>query len=359
MSTAITGSLGDIGPMKSTILTRRPGDSGNSGRSWGTEMRNILLIVILAAMATGCSVRRFAMNRVADALAKGGSTFESDDDLELVGDALPFGLKVYESLLAENPRHRGLLLAACQGFASYSYVSIHEKADRVAEEDLRQAMPMHARARRLYLRALGYCGRSFDAAYQGLTARLASDPRSAVALMRKKEEVANLYWTAVALGLAISVSKNDTGMLARVPEVEALIGRALELDEGWKDGTLHEFQVTFAGAKPRGSDYAAIDKHYRRAIDLSQGRRAGVHVAYAEASVLPRQNRVDFEGLLKKALDVDPDEHPPSRLLNIMAQQRARWLLERLDLLFGPAPASQEEGVKTQENIQAEEGAKQ
>jgi len=48
----------------------------------------------------GCSLRRFAVNRIGDALAAGGSTFESDEDLELVGDALPFGLKLTESLLA-------------------------------------------------------------------------------------------------------------------------------------------------------------------------------------------------------------------------------------------------------------------
>lgn len=84
----------------------------------------------------GCSACRFAVNRIGDALAAGGSTFESDEDLELVGDALPFGLKLIESLLAESPRHRGLLLAACRGFTLYSYAYVHQQADRVASEDL-------------------------------------------------------------------------------------------------------------------------------------------------------------------------------------------------------------------------------
>ena len=35
---------------------------------------------------------------------------------ELVREAVPFSLKLIESLLAESPRHRGLLLAACKGF---------------------------------------------------------------------------------------------------------------------------------------------------------------------------------------------------------------------------------------------------
>ncbi len=73
--------------------------------------------VVLSVIVFGCSIRRFAVNKAGDALASGGSTHESDDDV--------------------------------------------------------------------------------------------------------------LYWNAVALGLAISVSKSDAGMIARLPEVDALIARAL------------------------------------------------------------------------------------------------------------------------------------
>ncbi len=78
----------------------------------------LALIMVLAAALPGCSIRRFAVNKVGDALSRGGTTYESDDDLELVGDALPFSLKLIESLLAESPRHRGMLETACKGFAT-------------------------------------------------------------------------------------------------------------------------------------------------------------------------------------------------------------------------------------------------
>ena len=73
-----------------------------------TGVRTILL-VMLVILGSGCSVRRYAINKIGDALASGGSTYESDDDIQLVGDALPFGLKLIESLLAESPNHQGLL----------------------------------------------------------------------------------------------------------------------------------------------------------------------------------------------------------------------------------------------------------
>jgi len=33
--------------------------------------------------------------------------------------------------------------------------------------------------------------------------------------------------------------------------------------------------------------------------------------------------------MLKKALDIDPDQRPEWRLANTVMQKRARWLLER------------------------------
>ena len=52
-----------------------------------------------------------------------------------------------------------------------------------------------------------------------------------------------LYWTAASLGLAVSVSKHDPALLARLPAVEAILERAMALDESWDSGTLHEFAI--------------------------------------------------------------------------------------------------------------------
>src|ERR1039458_1835659 len=76
---------------------------------------------LLLALGSGCSLRKLAINQVANALSSGGSTFESDEDPDLVAAAIPFGLKTYESLLEETPRHTGLLLAAATGFTEYSH----------------------------------------------------------------------------------------------------------------------------------------------------------------------------------------------------------------------------------------------
>jgi hypothetical protein len=68
---------------------------------------------------TGCAVKTFAINKIGDSFVSSGTTFAADDDVELVGQAVPFSLKLIESLLAESPNHRGLLLAAASGFTQY------------------------------------------------------------------------------------------------------------------------------------------------------------------------------------------------------------------------------------------------
>src|SRR5262245_3132304 len=94
-----------------------------------------------------------AVNRLGDALAAGGTTFASDNDPDLVKAAVPFSLKLMESLLEENPRHTGLRFAAASGFAQFAYAFVQQDADELEENDLAGAEALRSRARRLYLRA--------------------------------------------------------------------------------------------------------------------------------------------------------------------------------------------------------------
>ena len=74
----------------------------------------LLVALVFCLLATGCSIKRIAVNKLGDALAGGGTTFASDDDPDLVKAAVPFSLKLMESLLAESPRHKGLLFATAR-----------------------------------------------------------------------------------------------------------------------------------------------------------------------------------------------------------------------------------------------------
>jgi hypothetical protein len=282
----------------------------------------------------GC-IRRYAINQLGNALASSGSTFASDDDPDLVRDAVPFSLKLIESLLAEAPNHTGLLQAAASGFTQYSYAFLQLPADELESNDLDRATHLRARARRLYLRARDYGLRGLAIKRTGFEAGLRRNPAAALSGMSIRE-VPVLYWTAAAWASAISLSKDDPSTVADQPIVEALIDRAHALDEDYDSGAIHAFLISYEPARigAPADATARSRKHYERAVELSQSKLASVFVAYAEAVAIPKQDKAEFTALLNRALAVRVDDKKEWRLANLIAQRRARWLLSRQDELF-------------------------
>src|SRR5512133_3638523 len=179
----------------------------------------VFVICAIAILSGGCSIRRMAVNKVGDALSGSGTTFASDDDPELVKAAVPFSLKLMESLLSESPRHKGLLLATASGFTGYTYAFVQQDADEAEDKDFNAAAALKARARRLYLRARDYGLRGLEREHPGLNKTLAENPSAAAGIATRKD-VPLLYWTAVSWAAAISVSKDSPDLIADVPKVE-------------------------------------------------------------------------------------------------------------------------------------------
>lgn len=317
-------------------------------------IRFIAAAAVLALILTSCSVRKLAISKLGDSLAGGSSAYATDDDPELVAQALPFSLKLIESLLAEVPEHHGLLLTASSGYTQYAYAFVQQEADRLENDDLQRATRMHDRAARLFLRGRGYGLRGLDAAHPNFSKLLAESPDDALAAVTKKD-VPLLYWTAAAWGGAIALSKTDPERIGDQPLVEALMDRALELDEGFDSGAIHGFLIAYEPSRQGvAGDYAERSRrHFDRAVALSKGQMAAPYVALAEAVSIPKQDRVEYERLLAAALAVDADARPEWRLANTIARQRAHWLLSRADELFldeaADAPAPHDTQIAQQE----------
>jgi len=187
------------------------------------------------------------------------------------------------------------------------------------------------------LRACRYGLRGLNLKHRGFEEQLRKDPKAAV-LQAHKEDVPLLYWTAAAWGSAIGLGKDNPELISNLPIVEALIDRALQLDESYDRGAIHSFLITYEGVRQGipGDPAERSRKHFERAMQLSQGMQAGPLVSMAEAVALNKQDRREFESLLNKALAIDPDARPEWRLVNLVMQRRARWLLSKIDELILP-----------------------
>ena len=300
------------------------------------KIDQLLLLIVLVSGISGCSIKRLAVNSLADAIANAApGVYATDDDPDLVGDALPFGLKTIEALLQEIPKHKGLLIAASSGFVQYTHAYVLSPANALESSNLAAARRGRARAKRLFLRARDYGLRALELSSPGISQKLTTDPWTIVDNIERKD-IPALYCSGVAWGSAISISKDDMTLVGDVPIVCALLERALELDESWREGAIHEFFIVFSAsrAEAEGGGIIKAETHFNRAMELNGGRSLGPLVSLAETVCVRQQNRKRFRSLLLKALAFDVDLYPEKRLANMLAQRKAAQLLAKIDELF-------------------------
>lgn len=297
----------------------------------------VLCVVLLAWIAgSGCSLLRwYAIDQFANAVAHSDTTWSSEEDPDLVKAAAPFSLKLMESVLAETPQHQGLLSAAASGFTQYAFAFVQQDADELEARDLAAAEALRTRAKRLYLRARNYGLRGLAVNHPGFPNALLADPRAAVRATTTAD-VPLLYWTAAGWAGAISLSVDTPELIAQIPAMEALMDRALELNDSYNRGAIHTFLITYEMSRQgaAGDPAARARAHFERAMALAEGTSAAPLVALAEAVAVRQQDLKGFESLLNRALALNPDAHPDTRLLNLVMQRRARWLLSRKADLF-------------------------
>ena len=309
-------------------------DSRHQRTGASPAIRQVGLLVVLLLAATGCSIRSLAVNALADSLVASGDVFASDDDPELVRDAIPFALKTIEALLQEKPDHSDLLLAACRGFTQYSYAFVETEAERLEEVDFDASEHQYQRALSLYLRGFDYCLHAMELRSAGVGERLMQSPEESMRSFNASD-VPLLFWTGASWGGAIAIGQDRPDLVADVPAVRALMDRALALDETYDRGAIHGVLIALeALPEAMGGSSKRARHHFQRAVELSQGLSVGPYVTLASTVVVAEQDWQEFQDLLESALAIDPDAAPSLRLANIIDQQRARWLLDRIDHYF-------------------------
>jgi TRAP transporter T-component len=276
-----------------------------------------------------------AVKTVANTLSAPGDVFTRDDDPDLIREATPFALKLYESLLESVPNHVPLLISTCGGFTQYGYAFLEAEADSLDTSRRAEATALRERALKHYLRGRSYCLRGMDARFgKGTSGALLQNPEATVAKARK-DDVPLLFWTAASWGAAIALGIDRPDLAVDFPTVRALADRALALDPEWSRGSIHELLITLDSLpEALGGNPARAREHFKTAVDIQKGLSPGPYVSLATGVAVPSQDRQEYERLLKEALAIDPEKDPSNRLVTLVFQRRARVLLDRIDEKF-------------------------
>ena len=165
---------------------------------------------MMVALA-GCSLNRIVADRLGDSLSGSGSVYASDDDPELIREAIPFSLKLMETVLAERPEHHDLLVAASRSFTQYAYAFVQEDADEIEDRNVAEAYRLRERARKLYRRARDYGLRGLDVTHAGFSRNLKAN-------------------SATALAAPTDLLPKATTVVLKVPSGKTAAGGVVEID---------------------------------------------------------------------------------------------------------------------------------
>ena len=307
----------------------------SGARAVAAAFASLLILFSLGA----CSLEKLAVKKVAGMLSgSSGSAdvFTSDNDPDFVGDALPFAIKLYETLLASVPDHDGLRLRTGSLYIMYANAFVEAPAGMTPRQELATKEYLLARAKNLYLRGRDILFKSLEKRNPRIRQQLKERRYKEAMAPFRKEDADSLYWTALGWLAAFSVDPLDMTLGQTVPQTRAMIERVAALAPGYGQGALDGFYVGYYGSLPDylGGDPAKARAHFAKAQALGGAKDTSSLVALATTVSVKEQNAAEFRKLLGQVLAFDVDSQPSTRLVNILNQRKARWLIDHIDDFF-------------------------
>ncbi len=304
-----------------------------------------LVAVLGVFLLSGCSINAIATRAVARALSGSDqpSVFVTDNDPELIADALPLALKIYDTLIVERPEDDELLLAGGSAYVSYASAFLQSPAGMLPPEAFEERDRLLDRAKNLYLRGRGYVIRGLAARHDEASIVLDGDLAPLIDEL-EVNDVPYLYWIAAGWLGAFSTEPLDMELSMSVGRAATLLLAAYELDPDFDNGAIDEILLSYYGSLPEslGGSVEKATYHYRRALRLADGKKASPYVSYAKTVHIPQQNLREFKEAMRLALEVDVDAYPEYRLINTISTREAQWYLDNLDRFFIVATEEEE-----------------
>lgn len=285
--------------------------------------RGAVVVLLAWTQLGGCSTSQLIARGAAPLIDNGLIAMNRETDLEFARASIPPNLKMLEALLLADPGNVAYRVQAAIGFYGYA-VGFVEDDDPNRSAGLYRRALVHARAA---LAAQGVAEPVLTGAPGQLDAALARlDARAVPAL----------FWTASAWAKWIEQQLDDPARLAELPRVEALMRRALALDETYYYGGPHLFFGAYYGGRAPmfGGDFARSAYHFDQAARISRNGLLLVEVYRAQYLFRQMGERAAFHAALTRVLDTPAGNDPDLGLVNAIARKKAAHLLALEETLF-------------------------
>ena len=215
----------------------------------------------------------------------------------------------------------------------YGFGVLLEESDRILDHDYNLGVKKSQEAHIVFSDAKKVGNSILIISYPKLDSWLSGETD----LQFKINDVSDLYWLAAAYGGAIKSSRGNPFDVVNLPVVKKLLITAIALDPKWGKGALYSAMMSYTSSRPDLFGDALIDSvssFYEKALIASDSLDASLFVSYAELIDKKFQDRDAFEQKLDIVLNMDVEKDKDFRLSNIIAQERAKWLLSKTDEIF-------------------------
>jgi len=266
-------------------------------------MRYLSLLIIL--FLSGCSLSNLPQHMAQATL--------DQPDPETVAEAAPAYLLLFDSLIDASPDDVDYLRDAAGLYALFGDLLVKDKA----------------RSKILSERSFAYANRAICSEEDELCGlpQLAFDP-----FVTKMTEFAELEPALRIVYLQswlvyLKHHADDWNELARLPQLEALIGYLLQGEEGRASAQLHLYQAILQTLRPAmyGGKPEEGRRNFEQAMQLAPDDLT-IKVAFARHYARGLYDQELHDRLLNEVLAADPAK-PGLVLLNTLAQREARELL--------------------------------
>lgn len=329
----------------------------------------LVVLITLFSLASCISIEDIAMDSAADILTGGAGSsgsmnaFTADDDPQLIADALPMVLKLYEMILGSRPERADLHFETGKNFVMYANAFIQTPAGMLSDDDYPEQEKMLTRAKKMYLRGRDYLMNGIDLTHPGFLAAVEEGRLDdALAMTTEPADAAMLYWAASGWVGAFSCEPFDFGLANELYIPAGMLLRALELDGDYSSGAIHDIFIQLHASMPSAHLFkAAADApltagrffehyyaennvsniseeralfHFKESVRLSGGLNPGTFISLASTICVKEQDYAEYKRLLEQALSISVSDAPENELVITIYQDKARWMLEHAEEYF-------------------------
>jgi hypothetical protein len=286
-------------------------------------MKKILFFILILTFFSGCSIEKFAVRKVSGMMDQGMDALMRENDMHIAEISLISNVKLIETLIGVDPENKKLLLFASMGYGSYALGYLEDS--------------LTERASNIYWRGKEF-GMRILRDKEGFKEAEHGDQETFEKVLNtfSKDDVPYIFWAAYNWGSYINLNISDPEIISDLSKVNAMMQFVLDNDETYYYGGAHMYFGTMYSKLPAalGGNLKKSKEHFDKCISINNGKFLMAYTYYAKSYAVASQDQELFKTFLNKVIETPENIDPSLTLPNVMAKNKAKYLLANIENYF-------------------------